>query len=127
MSDPSPAPLLWALANGGVAAVPPERWEDVAVECDARARATGDARYPVIQQVLLQALEWWDDRGGVPRAIADQIQDVITKQLPTTLAATSPAEAYGLATNLAGDLRALLTGTSDWIERGYVSPPPEDG
>jgi hypothetical protein len=125
MSEASPAPLLHALADGGVAAVPPERWEDVAVECDARAQATGDARYPVIQQVLLETFEWWDERGGVPRAIANQIQDVITKELPPTLGASSPADGYVLATKLAHNLRALLTGTSDWIERGYVNPPED--
>lgn len=126
MGGPPPVPLLSALAQGGVAAVPPEQWPDVAVECDACARATGDARYPVLQQVLLQTSEWWDERGGVPTAIANQIHDVITKQLPSTLASESPANAYVLATNLAQDLRALLTGTADWIERGYVSRPGDD-
>jgi hypothetical protein len=131
MSEASPAPLLHALADGGVAAVPPERCEDVAVECDARARATGDARYPVIQPVLLETFEWWDERGGVPRAIANQIQDVITKELPPTLGASSPADGYvprfRAKPALAGKTRSGRSRTRTWDlflirERPGVAP-----
>jgi hypothetical protein len=125
MTRSSPASLLQALADDGLRAVPADRFEEVAEECDARARETGDARYPVLHQVLLQANSWWDERGGVPKAIADEVDAVIRSQLPGALAEPSSREGYARAMDLANGLRALMTGLNNWVDRGYLKPPPE--
>lgn len=118
--------LLDALASGGLDAIPAERFTEVAQECHEKASETGDARYPVLEQLVLEVLDWWsdyDERGGVPRPIVDRIDRAITSELPSVLESSDSADAYGRARHLADELRDLLTGPSDWISKGYLSPP----
>ena len=125
MSGSSATPLLTALAQEGLQGVSVDRLEKVAEECDARARETGDARYPVLEQVLIQMSSWWGERGGIPTALANEADALFKAQLPDTLAAESAAEGYVRATSLAQELRGLMTGPSNWVARGYLRPPPE--
>src|SRR5690348_11260855 len=109
------AVLLRKLAEDGLHGVPVDQFPDVAAECDACARATGDARFPVIAQVLVEVFNWWDELGGVPRRIADDINTIVVAELPPALEATTASEGYARAVNFAEAVRPRMTGTSQWL------------
>ncbi len=120
MSEPASAPLLEALAAGGVDAVPPDRFPDAGAEGYALADATGDARYRVVARLLFELLAWWEELQGVPDTIARDISRAITTHLPAVLSAATPAEGLAAASALAEDVYALMTPVEDWIARGLV-------
>jgi hypothetical protein len=129
MSSPDRHSPLDDLASHGLQAIPASRFLEAAEDCAARASATGDARYPILHQVMGEVLDWWtdhDERGGIPAAVVSEINGVITQQLPIVLALEQPTDGYAAAVRLADDLRALRTGPEEWIARGYLKPPPAE-
>ncbi len=117
--------LLDELARHGLEAVPAMHLAEVATECDARARVSGDARYPVLEHLFRDVLDWWsdhDERGGIPTPVASEIDSTIRQRLPVVLGADLPTDGYAAAVQLAHTLRPLLLGPEEWIARGYLAP-----
>jgi hypothetical protein len=104
-------------ADIGFAAVPGGALRDLAAWCCDYCEATGDARYCAIGRMLLAVDEWWsqyDESGGVPSGIVQQVETLIRRDLPAILGQDSPADAGVLARLLRQEVTALLVGPERW-------------
>jgi hypothetical protein len=92
--------LLAALGTGGLSEVPVMLFDQVATECERRARTTGDARFPILEWVFAEIGAWWDDQ-GVDATLAGAIESELTHGIPLVLSATNPVDGYTEARALA--------------------------
>src|SRR4051812_40055937 len=120
MAAPGP---LEELATDGLIAMPGARLKEAADDARARAGQTGDGRYVVLEWIFLGMNEWWEEHGGVPTPIAQQIDALLTERLQAVLDAEQPRDGYSRARELASALSELQTGPSDWTARGYLNQP----
>jgi hypothetical protein len=116
--DSSP---LNRLASGGFAGFAPDEASELADSTREQCASTGDARYCFIADTLELLDRWWTEHesaGGVPRSIAESIDEELKASLPEILAEVRPADGTTKAKSMCDRIRALLTGPSEWLARG---------
>jgi hypothetical protein len=86
--------------------------------CWDNADQSGDARYSGIARALDALLDAWDVKTGIPEAIAEEINELLARQLDGILSVPDPASGAAQARRLREEiLRLLELGSS-------VSGPP---
>jgi hypothetical protein len=114
---------LRLLSERGFEGVPGDQLYHLGVWCSEFSEASGDARYSTIGSTLIDLAEWWsehDEYGGIPPALKNELESLLTSQLPTILGLENASEAAPLARLLREEVQSRLTGVNDWIAAGYV-------
>jgi len=108
---------LNAFSENGFTAVSPKRLRDLAVWCDENSVNSGDARFFIIGSMISSIHDWleqYDECGGVPASLFQEINNRIMACLSEVLETSDPADASMLACSLREQVRVLLVEPSDW-------------
>ena len=114
---PTGAESLRQLASRGFAEAGATRLKDLSEWCQTRCDESGDGRFCILAQTLLNIFEWWDERGdsrGVPFALIEELERTLKRQVPPILDASEPARAARLAAELRERVHVLLLPEQSW-------------
>lgn len=120
---------LERLAADGLSALPGNQLHDLAVWCWDWCEVTGDGRYCSLWRTLDDLDAWLsehEERGGVPRALAKEIDGLIRSRLGEVLQADSPESGAVLARNLRIEVAERLLPPSEWVSEGWAARPADD-
>lgn len=109
------------LARGGLGAVPPSEFGDLAAACRTRMLDTGDARYAVLAEMFQGLADWWSPVGAVPSSLAEAIVSRLRDQLRGVLDPDSPADGHARAVDLLTQVEACELPEREWFQQGYVT------
>ena len=115
---------LQRLAREGFNGVPGDRLTDLWLWCRDFCEASGDGRYCAISETIRSVDEWrmeHDERGGVPTALLDEIERLLTSLLPAAIGAELASDGAMLARSMREQVQALLIGPAGWRAQGYAS------
>lgn len=110
------------LAREGFASVPAHRLGDLAAWCDDWGIATGEARYSVIAEVLLEIDERWGEQ-GVPQQVVEEVERSFREYLTAAVNATDAREGAYFAGKLREEVRSLPWTVEAWKAEGLVERP----
>lgn len=117
MAGPTDAESLRQLAVHGFAEGGAAQLKTLSHWCQYRCDESGDGRFCILAQTLLNIFEWWDERGdarGVPRALLEQLEIALRRMVPLILDAPESAAAAKLAAELREQVYGLLLPDDSW-------------
>jgi hypothetical protein len=117
VAGPTDADSLRRLAMHGFAETGARELKDLSHWCQYRCDESGDGRFCILAQTLLNIFEWWDERGdarGVPRVLLEQVEIAFRRMVPLILDAPKPAAAAKLAAELREQICGLLLPSDSW-------------
>ena len=99
---------LYRLAEQGLARFPPTALNSLADYCWDRSEATGDARYSSLWRTIAWINDLFDDYGGLPTDLVNNLDGILRARLAGVLEAGSPEEGAHLGRLMREDLQASI-------------------
>jgi hypothetical protein len=117
---------LLRLAEGGLAAYPPDKIADLVNSCRDFCRAIPDARYCVLADALKIVADWFEERdryGGVFTSSVTELNGAL-QRLPLIVDETEPGAAVAIASDLQAEVSLIVERGEEQLNAMYRDNPP---
>jgi hypothetical protein len=117
---------LLRLAEGGLAAYPPNKIADLVSSCRDLCRAIPDARYCILADALKIVADWFEQRDGYGGVCTSSVTELngAFQRLPLIVDETEPGAAAAFASDLQAEVSLIVGRGEEQLNAIYRDNPP---